>query len=171
LASDPSALHQVSFELIGDNTTVESATLEGLPKGLVQFKPALSYQESLSLMISADGLLIVDAPAEISVFLPSKLIDYIGAGRPILGITPPGAAARLIRELGGWIADPFAASAPETLRDFLNFLRLRKKSEVIWGHPSVRARYEATEIGKSFDAIAREALGLPPGSERVRQIQ
>jgi hypothetical protein len=43
----------------------------------------VGYQESLKLMSEADALLVIDAPADQSVFLPSKLIDYIGAGRPI----------------------------------------------------------------------------------------
>ena len=66
------------------------------------------------MMESADLLLIVDAPGEISVFLPSKLVDYIGAGRPICALTPPGAAARVTREAGGWVADPADAEAGAT---------------------------------------------------------
>nr|MBA2734039.1 exosortase/archaeosortase family protein [Acidobacteriota bacterium] len=44
--------------------------LGDLPEGLVVVKPPIKYLESLSLMASADGLLVIDAPAEKSVFLP-----------------------------------------------------------------------------------------------------
>jgi hypothetical protein len=43
------------------------------------------------------------------VFLPSKLIEYLGAGPPILAITPPGTTANLMTRLGG------AAIGPEDI--------------------------------------------------------
>ena len=45
-------------------------------------------------------LLILDAPFKISVFFPSKLVDYIGANKPILAITPEGSCAEIVRKLG-----------------------------------------------------------------------
>jgi hypothetical protein len=67
----------------------------------------VAYLESLSLMRQADGLLLIDAPlastAE-SVFLPSKLIDYLGSGVPVIAVTPSeGATARVLRECGGTV--------------------------------------------------------------------
>ena len=73
--------------------------LSQLPPQCVKFLPRVGYLQSLALAKSADLLLNIDAPAATSVFLPSKLIDYIGAGRPIFGITPAGTAARLIQSL------------------------------------------------------------------------
>ena len=59
---------------------LESATYESLPPGLVTVRPRVPYDESLRLTRDADALLVVDAPsAEPSVFLPSKLVEYIGA--------------------------------------------------------------------------------------------
>ena len=55
--------------------------------------------KSLKLMATSDLLLVVDGPDDLSVFLPSKLIDYLGAQVPILGIVPPGAAAKLLARL------------------------------------------------------------------------
>jgi glycosyltransferase involved in cell wall biosynthesis len=56
---------------------------------------------------AADVLLLIDAPARTSVFLPSKLIDYLAYGRLILGLTPSdGASADVLRETGGLIVDP-----------------------------------------------------------------
>lgn len=78
----------------------------GLGKELC-FSPPVGYLESLSLMKSADVLMIIDPPHEDYPFLPSKLIDYIGANRPIIGITPfNGPAAPLIRECGGIVVAP-----------------------------------------------------------------
>jgi hypothetical protein len=108
----------VEVELIGSIPAQfrDSAALHSLPPHTVRLMPPVDYKTSLALMQSADLLLNIDAPSEISVFLPSKLVDYIGAGRPILGITPPGTASRVIRELGGWLADP---SDPEAIASTL----------------------------------------------------
>src|SRR5262249_24088216 len=50
----------------------------------------------------ADVLLVVDAASEgDSVFLPSKLVEYLAFRKPVLGLTPPaGASARLLARLG-----------------------------------------------------------------------
>jgi hypothetical protein len=131
-----------------------------LPQGLVNLRAPVAYRESLSLMGQADGLLVIDAPADLSVFLPSKLIDYMGAGRPILGLTPAGTAATLIAKLGGWTADPRdALKVQETLLDFLAFLRKHAGGEQPpWGEPSVRRQYEAEQVAQSFIEILLEVL-------------
>ncbi|GMA50015.1 hypothetical protein GCM10025857_13720 [Alicyclobacillus contaminans] len=49
----------------------------------------VTYFESLNLMTKSDVLLLIDAPSKtgINPFLASKLVDYLGAGKRILGIT------------------------------------------------------------------------------------
>lgn len=102
---DPGLLDRLSIEIVG---TVEAGLLEGsqLPDGVVTVIPPVDYVPSLGAMVDADGLLVVDAPAAASPFLPSKLVDYVGAGHPIASLTPPGPAADLTRRLGGALADP-----------------------------------------------------------------
>ena len=39
------------------------------------------------MISNADYLLVIDAPLESSPFFPSKLADYIGAQKPIIGLT------------------------------------------------------------------------------------
>ena len=162
LADAPRLLAGVRFELIGSVSAGARAEsgLESLPGGLVVTRPPVSYSESLSLAAGADGLLIVDAPAERSVFLPSKLVDYVGAARPVLGLTPPGASEQLIKRLGGWAADPSdAAAMRRATEDFLSFLsRNRGAPPAPWGDPAVRALYEAPAVAASFEAMLRELL-------------
>ena len=158
LSSHPDRLKSVRFELIGAHESItESETLQKLPEGLVSVKPVVDYQESLNLMSSADGLLVIDAPAEISMFLPSKLIDYIGAGRPIMGFTPTGAAAGVIRGLGGWVTDPHLSDfGIQVFCEFLDHLRTTKSRTEVWGERSVRARYDVKQIATEFEAIVGE---------------
>jgi glycosyltransferase involved in cell wall biosynthesis len=160
LAADPSTLAGVRFELIGSKGEgrLEAAGIADLPEGLVVSLPPVKYLESLRLMRAAHGLLVIDAPADVSVFLPSKLIDYVGAARPVFGITPKGTAAALIRRLGGWVADPSdAAAVAATLKNFLAFLR-DDRGPSAWGDADARRGFEAPAVSEKFAAILREVL-------------
>ena len=100
----PHTLTEVRFEFVGHVSPafLDSAALKSLPAGLVTMRGQVGYRESLQLARDADALLVIDAPSDTeSVFLPSKLVEYIGAGRPVWGITPRGTAADLIAEWGG----------------------------------------------------------------------
>ena len=160
VSTNPDLLSNVCFELVGStyDLKLNDMGLDKLPAGLVAFRPTVSYLESLLLMTSADGLLVIDAPAALSVFLPSKLIDYIGAGRPILGITPPGAASNLISELGGWVTDPTDALGTEkAVSSFVSLLRDSSKDvRECWGQPQVRKRFEGATVAKKFEEMIDE---------------
>lgn len=116
-ASHPHQLDTVAFELIGPvaPALLDAGLLAALPPGLVTVRGQVGYRASLQLARDAAALLLIDAPsATDSVFLPSKLIDYIGARRPIWGITPPGTGADLIADWSGGAhtcADPSDAAA------------------------------------------------------------
>ena len=162
LETDPQLLKGVRFELVGPISTDALAVsgLDTLPEGLVVTRPSVNYRESLSLVSAADGLLIIDAPAAKSVFLPSKLIDYVGAGRPILGLTPPGAAADLITRLGGWVADPTDVEAMRrAMTAFLSYLvEYRRGGRADWGEPEIRRSFEAPAVAQMFEGMLRELL-------------
>lgn len=162
LVSQPRLLDDVFFEFVGSmhDLDLNQMGLADLPKGLVGFEPTVGYSESLDLMTSAHGLLVIDAPAAESVFLPSKLIDYIGAGRPVLGITPPGTATRLIKDLGGWVCDPAEAKqTQEALIAFISFIRNQNgDGKQTWGHPAVRDRFDAAVVAAEFEEIVDELL-------------
>ena len=75
---------------------------------IVTITGTVPYLESLQYLKNADVLLVIDAPSKTpSVFLPLKLIEYIGFKKPILGITPlEGESASLIRSLRGCVVSP-----------------------------------------------------------------
>lgn len=161
LNTEPNSLNDVCFELIGisDPAAIRDAGGDTLPPGLLNIYPSVEYQESLRLMSTADGLLIIDAPADVSVFLPSKLVDYIGAGRPVLGLTPPGTAAKLIRQLDGNVADPSDTQAMNNaMRHFIDLLKQRRTNAdpEPWGTRELRVRFEASRVAESFEAMLRE---------------
>lgn len=162
LSSDPRLLKEVCFEFVGSATGFRLSEIgyDQLPEGLVVFRPTVDYLTSLSLMSSANGLLVIDAPAATSVFLPSKLVDYIGADRPILGITPPGAASKLIAELGGWVADPSNESDTEkAVRSFISFLRDNSTDlRGSWGEQAIRQQFDAASVARKFEQMIGELI-------------
>jgi glycosyltransferase involved in cell wall biosynthesis len=163
--TEPELLRRFRFEIVGDvhELNLEEMGLSGLPEGLVVFRPRVNYCESLSMMTSASGLMVIDAPVPKnteSVFLPSKLIEYVGADRPIIGLTPPGTAACLISRLGGWVADPGSAEqVAEVVRQFLSFVWERRYDlDEGWGRSEVREEFEAKAVAKRFQEVVMELV-------------
>lgn len=74
---------------------------------VVTFHARVPYLESLATMTAADVLVLIDAPADVNLFLPSKIVDYLMAKRPILALTPEvGPSADLMRACGYPIVAP-----------------------------------------------------------------
>jgi len=158
-------LQKFRFEIVGDvhELNLEQMGLSQLPRGLVEFRPRVNYCDSLTMMSSASGLMVIDAPVaknSESVFLPSKLIEYVGADRPIIGLTPPGTASYLISRLGGWVADPGSAEqVAEVVRQFLSFIWERRDNLVAgWGRSDVREEFEARAVARRFHEVLMELV-------------
>jgi glycosyltransferase involved in cell wall biosynthesis len=68
----------------------------------------LPHKEALRLMKSADVLLLVsDVSPDAGAYIPGKLYEYMGVGKPILALNMPGEAAEIIRRFRlGRVADP-----------------------------------------------------------------
>ena len=163
--TEPELLQRFRFEIVGDvhELNLEQMGLSQLPEGLVVFRPRVNYCESLSMMTSASGLMVIDAPVTRntkSVFLPSKLIEYVGADRPIIGLTPPGTAAYLISRLGGWVADPGSAEqVADVVRQYLSFVwDKRNELETGWGRAEVREEFEADAVARRFHEVLMELV-------------
>lgn len=98
---------RLQLDIYGNSpaATASYASERGLDD-LVRFHRPVGYLESLSLIMAADILLLLDATAEVNVFLPSKIVDYLMAGKAILGLTPPvGASATVLRRAGHLAVD------------------------------------------------------------------
>lgn len=153
----PQVIISLRVELIGSVplTMLKSESYLSLPRGLVEVKSSVEYLKSLELMSEADALVMIDAPAANSVFLPSKLIDYIGAGRPILGISPPGTATGIIKDLGGWTSYPDDPQATTK-----NIVELIDQTKTVqnknWGDSKTRAQFDAPNVAGDFRKLLDE---------------
>lgn len=159
---EPALLKDVRFELVGNLSPRMKLhpAWRRLPEGLVAHKPTVSHARSLALMAESDLLLVIDGPDELSVFLPSKLVEYLGACVPVFGIVPPGASARLIARLGGATADPRDDEVVAAgLAQALATARQARASLKPWGDETVRAEYRAERVAAAFSAILKIAIG------------
>lgn len=142
----PELFDRFIFEFIGPIDLQFQKEIDRLllPSNLVRFIPKVSYRESLGLMKSADALLMIDAPAEHSIFLPSKLIDYIGAAKPIIAFTPVGTAHKLVTEYGGYCCSPDdEIKIQDTLSAFMKLLS-QKNIKI---NQSIRSQFTTENIG------------------------
>lgn len=92
-------VQSIFHRMIDETTAKTGITIERVGQ--------VPYLQSLAEMKHSDVLLLVDAPTDINIFLPSKLIDYFGARKPMMGITSEfGTTGSLIRKFGFPVADP-----------------------------------------------------------------
>ena len=104
---------KISFEVYGSQNFLVMAKILFYRKYIKSYGP-LSYSKSLRLMQNSDFLLVIDAPFKESVFFPSKLVDYMGSNKTVIGITPAGTARNIIEQMGGHV---FSHNDPKLLAD------------------------------------------------------
>lgn len=119
---------------------------------IVQVKKPVDYRTSLSIMQSSDWLIHVDANLHgvlnENIFFAAKLADYIGANRPIFGITMlDGAGADILREVNGLVSS-------YTVDEIKNYLYLIVYDGYTVKPNEINAnKYNAVEVAKSFDKL------------------
>jgi glycosyltransferase involved in cell wall biosynthesis len=152
---------RIAIEFIGSrmDAHAQQASALGLDR-VVQFRSRVSPDQARQLAASSDVLLVIDAPSEgPSLFLPSKLIDYLPLEKPILGITPlRGPSGDLIRELGYPVVDPLdRAGIVQALRQLLD-AHDSGSLTISPRHPEVAAQYDMQAIGAAFDQVLSTAV-------------
>lgn len=160
LQEQPQLLADLCIEIVGSYQPPSgpNSPFAQLPPGLLAFRPAVPHQECLALMAQAEALLVIEFPVARSVWLPSKIIEYIGAGRPILGMVPKGASRRVIEEVGGLTADP---ADPQAVAAMLARYLSQPAAASPWGQPQARQAYQVEHQAAELEQQLRLALSLP----------
>jgi glycosyltransferase involved in cell wall biosynthesis len=124
---------------------------------VVEFTGRRPFAESAQRAAAADVLLVIDAPADENLFLPSKLIDYLPMGKPILALTPArGATADLIRSLGYPVIPPDDEAAIASAIEALLIANQRGQLPASGQHASVAQRYDIRQTTAEFaDVLER----------------
>jgi hypothetical protein len=119
----------------------------------VTFHARVPYMDSLAAMRASDALLLIDADAEINVFLPSKIADYFMARRHIVALTPPGATASALSGLEQTVVAPHdvagIVAAVEGLID-------KHRSGTPLATPSAAGTFGSRPIAARFAALLDE---------------
>ncbi|ABA58420.1 hypothetical protein Noc_1958 [Nitrosococcus oceani ATCC 19707] len=116
---------QVVFRASGSEDYFRQLLREWGIDDIVHFEPHIPYRGALAEMLTADGLLILQA-SNCNHQIPAKLYEYLRARRPILGLTDSeGDTARVLRQAGIETVAPLdsAAAITATLQDFLKQLQ------------------------------------------------
>jgi glycosyltransferase involved in cell wall biosynthesis len=121
---------------------------------IVEFTGRVPFHDSEQLAANADVLLLIDAPADVSLFLPSKLIDYLPLRLPILGLTPRrGAAADVLSSMGYPIVAP---DDEQGIAGALQSLLERHAAGTLGAspqHEAVAARYSSRVTTEAFARV------------------
>ncbi|CCO23239.1 glycosyltransferase [Maridesulfovibrio hydrothermalis] len=78
----------LEFHFYGRMKDEERRLAEEKCPELIKFFDPIPYLDSIRVLSEADILMVIDAPLKDSPFFPSKLADYIGAGKPVVALTP-----------------------------------------------------------------------------------
>jgi glycosyltransferase involved in cell wall biosynthesis len=154
---------RISVECVGGS--MESYERRSAQLGLarvVTFSGRHSPDAALAVAATADLLLVIDAPSVgPNLFLPSKLIDYLPLGIPILGLTPAeGATAELLRRLGYQTVNP---SDPVAIADTLMRVIGEHEAGTLSApasHAAVSRAYDIRETTRALHDVLEEAVAV-----------
>ena len=127
---------------------------------LLDFQP---YERLPDVLATGDVLLVLLEP-EAGVFsVPSKVLTYLCAGRPLLAAMPrANLAARIIKQSGGGIVtepsdrDGFADAAERLLQDPAFALQLGRNAR---GY--AEAAFDIEAVADRFERVCRQVVGSP----------
>ncbi len=122
---------------------------------IVQIKKPVDYRTSLAIMKNADWLIHIDANLcdmmNENIFFAAKLADYIGARKPIFGLTMfDGAGADVVRMVNG-------VTVSYTVEEIKNYLYLivYKNYETQMNEEGINI-YNAKEVANKFDELVEQ---------------
>jgi len=134
------------FSLIGDGPMKASLIEEAESRGLenVLFHPQVDPEEIGSYLAASDALVVtLSAHPTFRDFVPSKMIDFMATGRPVI-LSAAGESARLLERAGAGVVVP--PEDPNALSKAVDWLAT---------HPA-----EAKQMGLRGRAFARSRLRL-----------
>lgn len=136
---------KMEFRFYGSVTPENELYIKNNDLDCIKLEGFVSYVDSLKAMKEANILLCIDAflEGDMNVFFPSKLADYIGSSRPIIGIVPQNStSARILKENNQFVVDNEIIDIVSVLTEI---------TDKPWVIPSERDKYKSTNAIKTLD--------------------
>ncbi len=131
-------------------------------RGILKYdNRSVPREEALREAAGADYLLLLDVnDKNVSFQMPSKLMDYIRFGKPILAYTPPGSPVERILARSGIANTTIDPVAPEEVGDrkLLAFLRTptEPRRPSAWFEETFSARTQARIVAELLDQVIQK---------------
>ncbi|MDR7531971.1 MAG: glycosyltransferase [Armatimonadota bacterium] len=158
LARDVEVWFFGTFDAAALAVVEEAKRVHGL-EHIVRVHGVVPYREAVGAMVSADVLLLVHTRGLWGEKLvTSKVFEYLGAGRPILALTPPGETARIIGRAGaGIVVEPGDVGA---IRDAILGLYARWRGGRLDAPPTRRVadEYSWRRVTARFAAVLDDVV-------------
>ncbi|GAA3518765.1 glycosyltransferase family 4 protein [Aeromicrobium panaciterrae] len=153
----PASLVVVSEGEAADELAAVAVAEPGLPLRVLPFQPADVLPDVLG---SADVLVALLEPEATMFSIPSKVLSYMAAGRPILGLMPQdNPAAADILETGGHVAAPDGDGAKGSVT-WLGELHADRDLVTTIGRRSreiAEKKFDINTVGQQFETILESA--------------
>jgi glycosyltransferase involved in cell wall biosynthesis len=146
---------EIQFAFIGEGPVKAALERSAVERRLqnVTFHSQLPLEQLPPLLAASDALLVpLAADPTFSSFIPSKLFDFMAAGRPVI-LSAQGEAVRLLERAGAGLA--VEPENPDSLVSTLRWLTQHQQ--------------EAKEMGERGRQFARKWLRLDQ-AERLEQV-
>jgi len=163
-------LPDVRFCLVGEGT--EKARLEQHARHLglsnVGFLPLLPRESIPSLLATANVLLLNQAARVVDMVIPSKLLTYLAAGRPVIAAVPSASeAARCLEQAGAGLV--VAPENPTLLAAAIRRLYENRPQAIQMGRAArhfAELNFDSDRILPRFEALFASMASLPGRSGR-----
>lgn len=129
---------------------------------VMEIVPRVPRRESLTEIVSADALLILQPGTTLAV--PGKLYEYFAAGRPIFAVTEEGETADLVRQSGvGVVCGP--ADEDAMLEGLVRLMQLARSRPA----PPARDTYDGRIQAAAVAALLRDVCAVSTSRGHQRQ--
>jgi glycosyltransferase involved in cell wall biosynthesis len=120
----------------------ESAKTSGV-EDIIKIEATVPYSQMPKALAKSDVLVIIEAPLKEGIFMPSKIVDYVQIGRPILALAPVmGTINDLFSKYGGGIA--VDCKSPDAVTQALQTLYGH------WKEGTLSRTYSSTSLMRLF---------------------
>jgi glycosyltransferase involved in cell wall biosynthesis len=98
--------HKIKFTVIGiENVDLKEKSKQYNVEKMIHFSGPLSYSDTMRQLEKNDVLVVLEGQYDEGIYLPSKFIDYVQTGKPILAISPKNSTLNdILLKCGGGIA-------------------------------------------------------------------